>query len=347
MPQLRENLATKRWVIIATERAKRPEDFKKGKELPAPRPPYDEKCPFCEGNERPDEEEVFAIRAPGTKPGQKGWKLRVIPNKYPALVPPQKSSSVEVKRHKAGIYLYTEGAGKHEVVIENPAHDKTIATMSLEEVETIINAYRERYLALDRDPAYKQVIIFRNQGGGAGASQVHPHSQIIATAIIPQHIRYALNEAQRYYEELGKCVFCDMIKYELAEKERMVIKNDKFIAFVPYAALLPYETWILPLKHSTSFAGLFPEDISSLAQILRDIAAKLYYGLNNPDYNYCVRSVPHYSACEPYYHWHIQILPRLTTPAGFEIGSGISINVALPEESAKFLREFKVETCNI
>lgn len=343
MPELRENLATKRWVIIATERAKRPEDFKKGKELPAPRPPYDEKCPFCEGNETSDQDEALSIRDPGTKAGEKGWKLRVIPNKYPALVPAQKGASIEVKRHKAGIYLHMEGTGKHEVVVENPAHNKTIATMSVEEVAAVIKSYHERYLALDWDPAYKQVIIFRNQGAGAGASQLHPHSQIIATAIIPQHMRYAFNEAQRYYEELGRCVFCDMIKYELAEKERLVMQNDKFVAFVPYAALLPFETWILPLKHKTTFSDLSPEDIEPLAQILHDILAKFYYGMNNPDYNYCIRSVPHYSACEPYYHWHIQILPRLTTPAGFEIGSGMSVNVALPEESAKFLREFKPE----
>jgi len=343
MPELRENLATKRWVIISTERAKRPEDFKKGKELPAPRPPYDEKCPFCEGNETAEQQEILAVRGPGTKPGEKEWKLRVVPNKYPALVPAQKGAAVEVKRHKSGIYLYMEGTGKHEVIIENPAHNKTIATMTVDEVATVIKAYHDRYLALDWDPAYKLVIIFRNQGAGAGASQLHPHSQIVATAMIPHHIRYALIEAQRYYEELGKCVFCDMIKYELAEKERIVMQNDKFVAFVPYAAMLPYETWILPLKHSTSFADLPPEDINPLAQILHDVLAKLYYGLNNPDYNYCIRSVPHYSACEPYYHWYIQILPRLSTPAGFEIGSGMSINVTLPEESAKFLREFKPE----
>ncbi len=344
MPELRENLATKRWVAIATERAKRSDDFNKGKELPAPRPAYDAKCPFCEGNETPDQTEEFSIRDPGTRPGEKGWKIRAIPNKYPVLVPARKGASIEVKRHKAGIYLHMEGIGKHEVIVENPAHNKTIATMTLDEVATVIKAYHERYLALDRDPAYKQVLIFRNQGAGAGASQLHPHSQIIATAIIAQHMRYALIEAQRYFDELGKCVFCDMIKYELAEKERLVMQNDKFVAFVPYAALLPYETWILPLKHSTSFANLLPEDTGSLAQILRDILAKLYYGLNNPDYNYCIKSVPHYSACEPYYHWHIQILPRLTTPAGFEIGSGMAVNVALPEESAKFLREFKVGT---
>ena len=343
MPELRENLATKRWVVIATERAKRSDDFKKGKELPAPRPAYDAKCPFCEGNEMPDQEEIFAIRRPGTEPGGKGWKLRVIPNKYPVLVPPQKGASIEVKRHKAGIYLHMEGIGKHELVIENAAHNKTIATMTIEEVSAVIKAYQARYIALDRDPSYKQVIIFRNQGAGAGASQLHPHSQIIAGPMIPQHMRYAFAEAQRYYDELGKCVFCDMIKYELAEKERLVMQNDKFVAFVPYASLLPYETWILPIKHSTSFANLLPEDMGPLAQILHDILAKLYYGLSNPDYNYCIRSVPHYLACEPYYHWHIQVLPRLTTPAGFEIGSGIAVNVTLPEESAKFLREFNIE----
>jgi UDPglucose--hexose-1-phosphate uridylyltransferase len=341
MPELRENLATKRWVIIATERAKRPEEFVKKKEIIV-HPAYDPKCPFCEGNEAVSKEEIIGYRREGTKPGEKGWYLRVIPNKFPALVP-STSPRVEVKRSKSGIYLCMDGVGKHELVIENAAHNKTIATMNTEEVERIIRAYHERYLALDWDPHYKLVIIFRNQGGLAGASQVHPHSQIVATAIVPHHIRHAFYEAQRYFDELGRCVFCDMIKNELHEKERIILKNEKFIAFMPYAALVPYETWILPLQHVTSFADLHEEDISPLAQILRDILSKFYYSLNNPDYNYCIRSVPHYSACEPYYHWYIQILPRITTVAGFEIGSGMSINITLPEETAKFLREFEVK----
>jgi UDPglucose--hexose-1-phosphate uridylyltransferase len=165
--------------------------------------------------------------------------------------------------------------------------------MSIEEVSRVIRAYQERYMVLDWDPAYKLVIIFRNHGGKAGASQVHPHSQIAAASLVPLHMRYALMEAQRYYEE-------------------------------------------------TTFADLQPEDIEPLSQILHDVLAKFYRGMNNPDYNYCIRSAPHYSSSGPYYHWHIQIMPRLTTPAGFEIGSGISINVALPEESAKFLREIKI-----
>ncbi len=342
MPELRENLATKRWVIIATERAKRPEDFIKKKEAPCAHPPYDPNCPFCEGNEEMSKEEILGYRKEGAGFGGKGWYVRVVPNKFPALIPSQ-SSEVEVKRSKSGIYLYMEGVGKHEVVIENTAHNKTVATMTIEEVERIIKAYHDRYLALDWDPRYKLIIIFRNQGSLAGASQVHPHSQIVATAVVPHHIREAFYEAQRYFDELGKCVFCDMIKSEIREKERIILQNDKFIAFVPYAAMVPYEVWILPLAHATSFADLQPEDVRPLAQILQNILAKFYHSLNNPDYNYCIRSVPHYSACEPYYHWYVQILPRLTTVAGFEIGSGLNINIALPEESAKFLREFKIE----
>ncbi len=342
MPEIRENPATKRWVIIATERAKRPEDFKKSIEAAIEHPAYDPKCPFCEGNEKPGDEEIFSLRAPGTKPGEKGWYVKVIPNKFPALVPPQAGDSIEVKRHKSGMYLHMDGVGKHEVVVESPIHNKTIATMSIEEVSRVIRAYQERYMVLDWDPAYKLVIIFRNHGGKAGASQVHPHSQIAAASLVPLHMRYALMEAQRYYEELGRCVFCDMIKAELAEKERLVMQNEKFVAFVPYAPVFPYETWIVPLGHQTTFADLQPEDIEPLSQILHDVLAKFYRGMNNPDYNYCIRSAPHYSSSGPYYHWHIQIMPRLTTPAGFEIGSGISINVALPEESAKFLREIKI-----
>ncbi len=331
MPELRENPATKRWVIIATERAKRPEDFKKNVPDAPDVPPYDAKCPFCEGNEALSGEEIFAIGG-----------VRVIPNKYPMLVPPAKGSPTEPKRHKSGIYLHMEGVGKHELVIEGPAHNKCIATMSVDEVSMIIRAYQERYLALDWDPSYKLVTIFKNHGPRAGASQQHAHSQIVATSFIPLHVRYAIGEAQRYYDELGRCVYCDMIKSELSEKERLVTQNGRFVAFVPYAAMLPYEVCIIPLRHSTTFADLQQEDIEPLAQILHEVLAKFYRGMNNPDLNYIIRTVPHHSACEPYYHWHIQVLPRLTTPAGFEIGSGITVNVALPEESAKFLREFKL-----
>ncbi|MDP2943634.1 MAG: galactose-1-phosphate uridylyltransferase [Candidatus Omnitrophota bacterium] len=341
MPELRENLATKRWVIIATERAKRPEEFINKKEI-VTHPAYDPKCPFCEGNEAANTGEVLAYRQPGSKVDEKGWHLRVVPNKYPALIEPT-GPPAEVKRSKSGIYLRMEGVGKHEVVVESPIHNKTIATMSIDEVERVITAYRDRYLSLDWDPHYKLIIIFRNQGGLAGASQVHPHSQIVAAAIIPYHVRAAIYEAQRYYDELGKCVFCDMIKNEIREQERIVLQNEKFIAFVPYAAMVPYETWIFPLQHETTFADLQPSEIRPLAQILRDVLVKFYHSLGNPAYNYCIRSVPHYSAGEPYYHWYIQILPRITTIAGFEIGSGININIALPEESAKFLREFKVK----
>ncbi len=342
MPELRQNLATKEWVIIATERAKRPEEFAKKKESLVTPTPHDANCPFCEGNESKAPDEILGYRSEGTKAGEKGWQLRVIPNKFPALIP-SAVCPVCAQRSKSGIYLRMNGVGKHEVIIENPDHSKTVGTMSVAEVEKVIRAYHDRYLVLDWDPAYKLIIIFRNQGTLAGASLVHPHSQLVATAIVPSHIRNRIYEAQRYYDELGKCVFCDIIENEMDEKERIVLQNDKFIAFVPYAASVPYEIWILPKKHETSFADLQPNDIAPLAQTLQSVLAKLYYSLNNPDYNYCINTVPHYSSSEPYYHWHIQILPRLSTRAGFEIGSGININVALPEESAKFLREFEVK----
>lgn len=340
MPELRQNLATKEWVIIATERAKRPEEFAKKKELLVTSPSYDANCPFCEGNESKTPNEILGYRKDGTKPGEKGWQVRVVPNKFPALIP--SATSVVVERSKSGIYLRMDGIGKHEVIIENPDHSKTLGTMSVAEVENVIRGYHDRYLVLDWDPSYKLIIIFRNQGTLAGASLLHPHSQLVATAIVPSHIRNRLYEAQRYYDELGRCVFCDVIENELNEKERIILQNDRFIAFVPYAASVPHEIWILPLRHETSFADLQPDDINPLAQILQNILAKMYHSLNNPDYNYCLNTVPHYSSDEPYYHWHIQILPRLSTQAGFEIGSGIHINVALPEESAKFLREFKI-----
>lgn len=335
MPELRQDLATKEWVIIATERAKRPHELVKGRSEPPLLPEYEPQCPFCPGNERNTPPEIFAVRD-GTPPDEKGWKVRVIPNKFPALMP-----NGRPHRARHGIYLRMDGVGHHEVVIETPEHHKTLALLTQEQVEDVIQAYRVRYLALNADPANELVLIFRNQGERAGTSLVHPHSQIVATPIVPVPIRRCLYEAERHYDALGRCVFCDIIEHELSVGERIVVDNRYFLAFVPYAARVPFEVHILPKQHQAAFGELPDDQISDFAMTLRTVLRRLYFGLKNPDYNFAINTAPHYSQGEPHFHWHLRILPRLTTPAGFEIGSGMYINVALPEENADFLRNVK------
>lgn len=336
MSILRQDITTRSWTIIATERAKRPHDFTK-QQNQQDLPRFDPNCPFCPGNEHMAPPEVFSIS--DEKDGR--WKIRVVPNKFPALV--RSKEQLEKPRRRSGPYLEMPGEGIHEVVVECPDHSKTIATMELEEVATIVKTYRQRFLEIDSCSSNQLIIIFRNQGEGAGTSLVHPHSQIVATPIVPVDIRRRLEEAQRYYDDNGSCVYCDIIDYETKVGERIVCSNDGFVVICPFASTVPFEMWILPRRHESSFGLLGDDEILPLAQMLHGSLVRLHRLLGNPDYNYVVRSAPHYTAGEPHFHWYIQILPRLTKTAGFEIGSGMAINVALPEQAACSLREVKLK----
>ncbi|MFH1220609.1 MAG: galactose-1-phosphate uridylyltransferase [Candidatus Eisenbacteria bacterium] len=336
MPLLRQDLATRRWTIIATERAKRPDDFIKQAGEPREAPAHVPTCPFCVGNEHMTPQPVYLVPDPASKDG-KGWSVRVVPNKFPALVVPQHDSEARKRRH-VGRYLEMDGCGQHEVVIESPDHSRTIATMSLEQVVRVVCTYRARFLELDRFDWNQLIIIFRNQGEVAGTSLLHPHSQIVGTPIVPQDIRCRLDEAQRYFDDNGTCVLCDVLDAELSEGTRVVASNAGFVAFCPFAAAVPYEIWIVPRRHASSFGVLTEEEADLLARILRDTLRRLYLLLSNPDYNYVIRSSPHQSAGEPHFHWYLEIQPRLATRAGFEIGSGMNVNVVAPEAAAAQLR---------
>jgi len=333
MPELRQNPATKEWVIIATERAKRPEDF--APEKVEEKPEAINHCPFCEGNESTTPHEILAYRTYGTKSDTPGWWIRIIPNKFPALVP--QGNVRRIKQEE--FFRYMDGIGEHEVIIESPRHDLTIATMEQKQVEEIFLAYRERYITLSQDPRFELVTIFKNHGKAAGTSVIHPHSQVIATPITPLHIRHRLDEAMRYFDDNGECVFCVMLQKELSIKDRIVFETENFAAFIPFAASSPFETWVLPKKHDSSFQSTTPERTKELGFAMKTILAKLYKSLGNPDYNYVIRSSPSHEKDVEYYHWHIQILPRVSAVAGFELGSGIYINSVIPENAAKFLCE--------
>lgn len=349
MPQLRQDLATRRWCIISTERAKRPDDFSSRSGSAFSVPSYSATCPFCPGNEHMAPPPVYAVPASALGEGRTGgsgtserskWAVRVVPNKFPALVTPAPGTEPR-KRRRVGLYLEMDGCGQHEVVIESPDHSKTIATMSTDEIAAVVRTYRERFLALDKSDWNELIIIFRNQGEVAGTSLAHPHSQIIGSPIVPSDIRCRLEEAQRYFDDRGTCVYCDILDAEVAEGSRLVAANAGFVACCPFASAVPYATWIVPRRHASSFGVLTDEEAGLLAQILRDTLKRLYRLLSNPDYNYVIRSSPHHAAGEPHFHWYLEVLPRLTTQAGFEIGSGINVNVVAPETAAAQLRDVR------
>jgi len=231
-----------------------------------------------------------------------------------------------------------EGHGRHEVVIESPLHNRQIGTMSGEEVGAVIEMYHKRYVDLMAEEEHMMITIFRNHGERAGTSLVHPHSQIIATGMVPHHVRWREEEAQHYFDDWGSCVFCDTMRQEERERLRIVHENASFISFVPFAAEVPFEVWIMPLTHRADFAEISDPEKKDLAAALGYVLGRLGAKLDDPDYNYIINTSVRYRSGEPQLHWYLQIRPRLMTAAGFEIGSGISINPSIPEEDAAFLR---------
>ncbi len=333
MPEVRLNQITGDWVIIATERAKRPEEFKhirEKKELPR----HSDSCPFCTGNEEMTPSETFRV-----SDGKDGWTVRCVPNKFSALTP----EGIIVKR-KDDFKECLTGIGLHEVIIETPRHDMTTALLPPEHIEDILAAYRNRQLAFYDDERVEHVIIFKNHGEGAGTSLEHPHSQIVGTPVFPGQVMNRLNEAIRnyYYVNFGECMYCLYMKGEKEHMERVVCENERFLAFVPYAALSPFHVWIFPKRHSACFGHITDDEIKALAVILKEVLLRLYIGLDNPDYNYVIRSLSPREANAKYFHWYLAVVPRLTKAAGFELGTGMFINTSMPEDSARFLREVEL-----
>ncbi|HEY3379918.1 MAG TPA: galactose-1-phosphate uridylyltransferase [Armatimonadota bacterium] len=335
MPELRQNLATKEWIIIAAERARRPEDFAHARPSTRALPDVDAKCPFCPGHEAMTPTTILAL--PNASGDAQQWAVRVVPNKYPALLPADHQNCLACSQ-RVGPYLRRDGVGRHEIVVETPWHNRDLPRLSLTQMTWIMQAYCQRYIALCADPATELVLIFRNHGVNAGTSLQHPHSQIVASSVVPFPVRNRLYEGQRHFDFYGRCVYCDMINYELSDGSRVVMDNEHFIALVPYAASVPYEIWLLPKHHRATFGSVEADELPDLAHVLQNLLVRLWRLLDDPDYNYVIDTAPEHMADVPFYHWHLRILPRITTTAGFEIGSGIGINVVLPEEAAAQLR---------
>ncbi len=332
MPELRHNVITHEWVIIATERAKRPDQFVKKNKGKKEIPSFDPKCPFCPGNEGMTPPQTYVV------PDTTGWRLRVAPNKFAAL-----SYEGERQRMIQGIRRVITGVGIHEVIIETPDHSKTTAQLDDRQVELIVQAYQNRFRFASADSRIEQVTIFKNHGESAGTSLEHPHSQMIATPVITHQLRDRLINSLRHFDEFGECIFCRVLALEEKEQARLVLETEHFVSFVQFAALTPFSMMILPRRHMACFSEMTDAEAADLARNLRRTLAKLFHGLGDPDFNYTIRTAPLEYASVRYYHWYVSIIPRLTRMAGFELGSGMFINVSLPEENASFLRGIQVE----
>jgi len=332
MPELRKDPIVGRWVIISTERGKRPSDF------PTEIRKRDTKlCPFCPGNESSTPPEIHVIRENGTSPNSPGWSLRVIPNKFPAL-----RIEGDLNRVGEGIFDKMNGVGAHEVIIETPEHTQDLADLEKNQIENVLWAYRDRIIDLKKDPRFRYIMIFKNQGEPAGASLEHAHSQLIATPIVPKRVYEEIGGSLKYFEYKERCIFCDIIRQETREESRIVSQNEKFVSMEPFASRFPFETWIIPKSHEASYENIQGPDIKSLAVILKDTLRRLALALNNPSYNYVLHSLPVERKYFNEYHWHLEIMPKLTKVAGFEWGTGFFINPTSPEDAARFLREISI-----
>lgn len=331
MSLFRFDVTTNDWVIFAPERIKRPYGFRKeGMEKENVSP--GELCPFCPGNEQMASPEIFSIRS------GPNWQVRVIPNKFPAL----RVEEDPRREIEGNVFSSMGGCGAHEVIIESPEHERFLGHQPEEQIERVLRALHERFVDLMRDSRFQTIVIFKNHGEKAGTSLRHPHFQLIATPVVPRLLRLKHAVATDYFDRMGRCLYCVILEEELAFGSRVLSVNDHFAAIVPYASHVPFEIAIYPKVHGSSFGGLQGDHFRSLAEILGLVLRKMHAGMDNPDFNLTINTAPRGDEDKTYFLWHMQIIPRLTTPAGFELGSGMSINTVMPEQAAAYLRDVAV-----
>jgi UDPglucose--hexose-1-phosphate uridylyltransferase len=338
MSRLRKDPIVGRWIIISTSRPKKPQDYHFEEPVDDVTPA---ECPFCGGNEGKTPHEVAAFRPEPSRENEPGWWVRVIPSKFPVL---QVEGSLE--REGSGIYDWMNGIGAHEIVIESPEHALRLEDLPESQIERVLWSYRDRIMDLERDKRLRYVLILKNQGISAGALLNHTHSQIIATPIMPKLVKEKLDGAKSYYDYKERCIFCDMIRQELAESARVVEESRHFLVFTPFAPRFPFEVWIYPKRHSCAYAESSKEEIMDFSRVLRHALKRIGAVLNNPPYNYILYTAPNRVPRSGYwhtlnedFHWHLEIHPRVMQVAGFERGSGFYINPTPPEDAAKYLRE--------
>jgi UDPglucose--hexose-1-phosphate uridylyltransferase len=332
MPELRKDPIVGRWVIIATERAKRPAGHKH-----EPPPSTGALCPFCNGQEHHTPHEILSYRDRNTKPNEPGWRVRVVPNKFPAL-----QVEGDLNKRGEGIYDKMNGIGAHEVIIETPSHQSTLANLSEENIREVLWVYRDRLVDLKKDPRLVYGVVFKNVGAAAGASLEHTHSQLIVTPIVPINVWEEMTGSLEFFHYRGRCIYCDMVHQEQTHEKRVVLETPHFVALAPFASRFPFETWILPRHHNSHFENIQKTEVDELGTVLKTVLLKLEKALDEPAYNYIIHTSPFDTQALPHYHWHMEIIPRLTRVAGFEWGTGFYINPVPPEQAAAFLRETAV-----
>ena len=332
MSEFRQDPVTGRWVIIAPGRASRPWhiDETRGR-------PRAESCPFCAGNEAMTPAEVWAERDPGTKANAPGWRVRVVPNKYPAL-----AGSAEWSGKNEGFYQSMNGLGVHEVIIESPDHVTNMAALSRDQFAHFLRAYRARLRALKKNRRWRYLLVYKNHGERAGATFEHVHSQLVALPFVPREAHDEISGVRRCFESSGRCIYCDIVQNESESGERLVSSSERFVALCPFAPRFGYETWILPKNHMESFEQSSDEDIAALAECSRSVIAQLNGISENASFNFVIHTAPNEESAQQRYHWHMEILPQITRAAGFEWGTGVHMNSVAPEDAARLLRDARI-----
>ncbi|MDO8662449.1 MAG: galactose-1-phosphate uridylyltransferase [Candidatus Omnitrophota bacterium] len=332
MAELRRDPIVGRWVIVDTDHPSAPKDFQYEQ--------YIQKggaCPFCYGSETLTPPEIDSFREPGTAANTSGWQVRVVPNKFPAL-----QVEGELNRRPLGLYDMSNGVGAHEVLIETPYHAKDICDLLPLEIENYLKMCCRRAQDLAKDKRFKYLMFFRNFGSAAGASLEHPHTQIVALPMVPKNALEEIHGAKNYFDYRERCIFCDIIRQETQEKERIILENKYFLSFCPFVSRFPFEIWIIPKKHSGHFCHMPAEEITALSEVLKETIGKIKKVFINLSYNYIIHSAPiNGDGDGEYYHWHIEFMPKLTQVAGFEWGTGFYIDPTSPELAAQYLKAIK------
>lgn len=351
MHEIRKDPLLGRWVIVEKELKMAPNDYAsealKAKEESG-QFGAEERCDLCAGNEYKTPPEIMAYREPSTMPNTPGWWTRVFPCQYPVLM-----VEGELNRQGVGMYDKMNGIGAHEIIVESPEHNRSPEDMDITQMERVIYTYRDRISDLEKDCRLRYSLIYKDHGSAFsinGPRSSHPHSQLIVTPVIPKRIKEELDGAKAYYDYKERCIFCDIMKEEIETGTRIVEERGSFIAFCPFAPVSPFEVWILPKRHSCSFTEIMKEEVVDLAGILRSILVRIKDVLNMPEYTYALHTAPnripragHWHTLGDDFHWHIEILPRVTKAAGFEWGGGFYVIATPPEEAARYLRERKKE----
>ncbi len=330
MPQLRRDPIVGRWIVIDSDHPKAPKDFPKEDQAPS----HAAVCPFCPGRESRTPPELDAVRPQGSLANTRDWQVRTIPNKFPALIHEER-----MEKEGMGMFDVISGYGAHEVVIETSDHNRQMADLTIQELVLILNQYQRRYKDLASDVRLKYIVIFKNFGTSAGATIEHSHSQIIALPMVPKTVLEEIEGAEHYHLNHGSCVFCAMLAQEYQDKDRLISENNSFVSFCPFVPRYAFETWLMPKTHQAHFADLDGVGMNDLACQLLDTLNRIKKCLSNPSYNFYLHTSPINYGRPNCYHWHIEIIPKLTRSIGFEWGTGLHIVPTFPHEAARYLRE--------